>query len=89
MPMVHGSHSHWKRPERTPYARAGNRDPFSEMWRSEQALRLPLGAWEAADAMTDDQLGRVVSLMVDTYPTCYRGDAGCRCGHSGCASRRL
>ncbi len=48
--------------------------------------------WEAADAavpgLTDQQLARVVSLVVDTCPSCYREDAGCGCrGGSGWAGR--
>ena len=39
--------------------------------------------WAVADAvvpgLTDDQLARVVSLVVDTCPSCYQGDAGCGC----------
>ena len=39
--------------------------------------------WEIADAivpgLTDDQLARVVSLVVDTCPSCYQGHAGCGC----------
>ncbi len=48
--------------------------------------------WEAADAavpgLTDQQLARVVSLVVDTCPSCYRDDAGCGCrGDSESAGR--
>ncbi len=48
--------------------------------------------WEAADAavpgLTDQQLARVVSLVVDTCPSCYRDDASCGCrGGSGWAGR--
>ncbi len=39
--------------------------------------------WEVADAvvpgLTDDQLARVISLVVDTCPSCFRDDAGCGC----------
>ena len=41
--------------------------------------------WEVADAvvpgLTDDQLARVVSLVVDTCSSCYQADAGCGCRH--------
>ena len=43
--------------------------------------------WEVAQVLvpglTDDALGRVVSLVVDTCPACYRGDRGCRCREAG------
>jgi hypothetical protein len=39
--------------------------------------------WEVADVLvpglTDDELGRVVSLVVDTCPACYGGHRRCRC----------
>ena len=40
--------------------------------------------WEVAGALIpgldDDQLSRVVSLVLDTCPRCHRDDRGCRCG---------
>ena len=43
--------------------------------------------WEVArvvvPGLTDDALGRVVSLVVDTCPSCYRGDRDCRCREAG------
>ncbi len=39
--------------------------------------------WEVAEilvpGLTDDELGRVESLVVDTCPACYGGDRRCRC----------
>ena len=39
--------------------------------------------WRVAEApvpgLTDDELGRAVSLVVDTHPACYGGDRRCRC----------
>jgi hypothetical protein len=39
--------------------------------------------WEVAASLMagldDDQLSRVVSLVVDTCPLCYRGNRDCRC----------
>ena len=48
--------------------------------------------WEVADAvvpsLTDDQLARVVSLVVDTCSSCYQDNAGCGCGRGARAAAR-
>ena len=47
---------------------------------------------EVADAvvpgLTDDQLARVVSLVVDTCSSCYQDNAGCGCGRGARAAAR-
>ena len=39
--------------------------------------------WDVADlllaGLDEDRLARVVSIVVDTCPSCHEGDAGCRC----------
>ena len=43
--------------------------------------------WEVArvlaPGLTDDVLSRVVSLVVDTCPSCYQSDRSCRCWEPG------